>query len=382
MLNISMTNDVAGRVRLLVHRSIRQRAFQANTNITNQIRSRATYCPWARLPVKSHANTSTRCSLLKTYLRDWIHQFNAGGNITNLKERIYDKLILVTSILQKQSNVYITLRVRQFAQLINLYHRLYSPSEFRQMFIATLLRRLNLATVLQNGRQSSLMRYFAKRRHLLLSLATCSVFSWNADGIRDKEFEDLVNEFALFEKMKQKHTPGSLDIENNQIENYKATTIDQHSFMVVNCLEDDQSSKPQSYSDWEVIINRPNFSVLRKAVQNTSLYEYKGIFRAVTLNHANFCFFVLVFGSFFDISAYSFYLVQMDLDFRKEWDNLVLKLSVIEKESNASLESAVNVEDTGNELIHWVMKFPVSTLESVFKPINNLRFSLVSDEES
>lgn len=72
----------------------------------------------------------------------------------------------------------------------------------------------------------------------------------------------------------------------------------------------------------------------------------------------------------------------MDLDFRKEWDNLVLKLSVIEKESNASLESAVNVEDTGNELIHWVMKFPVSTLESVFKPINNLRFSLVSDEES
>lgn len=96
-------------------------------------------------------------------------------------------------------------------------------------------------------------------------------------------------------------------------------------------------------------------------------------------------FFPSVFGSFFDISAYAFYAVQRDLEFRKQWDKLVLKLDIVEVEPSSSSSTTAEslgfqeyshnhqcpktaisnqtpgvVDDTGNELVHWVMKYPVT----------------------
>lgn len=102
----------------------------------------------------------------------------------------------------------------------------------------------------------------------------------------------------------------------------------------------------------------------------------------------------LVFGSFFDISAYAFYAVQRDLEFRKQWDKLVVKLDIVEVEPTSGRETPLEIEDsaleiqdfhqhhphqnkcpskkddsnqtsadvddTGNELVHWIMKYPVS----------------------
>lgn len=109
-----------------------------------------------------------------------------------------------------------------------------------------------------------------------------------------------------------------------------------------------------------------------------------------------YCFYLLtisfslfsVFGSFFDISAYAFYAVQRDLEFRKQWDKLVLKLDIVEVEPSSSAESldfqeyshnhqcpktAISnqtqsgvVDDTGNELVHWVMKYPVTPFSLKF----------------
>lgn len=65
-----------------------------------------------------------------------------------------------------------------------------------------------------------------------------------------------------------------------------------------------------------------------------------------------------MFGSFDDISAYSFYCVQKDLNYRKEWDKLVIKLDIINVEKKKR-HFRRNVYDSGNELIHWIMKYPV-----------------------
>lgn len=70
-----------------------------------------------------------------------------------------------------------------------------------------------------------------------------------------------------------------------------------------------------------------------------------------------------MFGSFVDISAYSFYTVQRDLDFRKEWDKLVLKLDIVEVEPEYVISNAnKNIDDSGNELVHWIMKYPVCVI--------------------
>lgn len=56
--------------------------------------------------------------------------------------------------------------------------------------------------------------------------------------------------------------------------------------------------------------------------------------------------------------------MQRDLEFRKEWDRLVLKLDVIDSEPRIEFEPS-GYEDSGNELVHWIMKYPVSIFQLV-----------------
>lgn len=44
---------------------------------------------------------------------------------------------------------------------------------------------------------------------------------------------------------------------------------------------------------------------------------------------------------------------QLDTEYRKKWDSLVIKLDVIERDAA-----------TGSEVIHWVTHFPVSSASS------------------
>lgn len=41
---------------------------------------------------------------------------------------------------------------------------------------------------------------------------------------------------------------------------------------------------------------------------------------------------------------------QLDTEYRKKWDSLVIKLEVVDRDSN-----------TGSEVVHWATHFPVST---------------------
>lgn len=42
----------------------------------------------------------------------------------------------------------------------------------------------------------------------------------------------------------------------------------------------------------------------------------------------------------------------MDTEYRKKWDKLVIKLDVVDKEGDDN-------EEYGNEVLHWVMHYPV-----------------------
>ena len=48
---------------------------------------------------------------------------------------------------------------------------------------------------------------------------------------------------------------------------------------------------------------------------------------------------------------------KVDLEFRKQWDKLVITLDIVDKD-----------ESSGTEVVHWVMHYPVSSVQ----------FSLVS----
>lgn len=72
--------------------------------------------------------------------------------------------------------------------------------------------------------------------------------------------------------------------------------------------------------------------------------------------------FLSVFGSYDDIPARAFFSVQMDTEYRKTWDKLVIKLEVVDKEDRKAVKDVTGNEqfDSRNEVVHWVMHYPVS----------------------
>jgi hypothetical protein len=128
--------------------------------------------------------------------------------------------------------------------------------------------------------------------HLLWGLA---VFAWDRDKITDEEISQVANEIAHI----RRDSDG------------RFTSDDDH------------------LNSWERLINKGHLTVWRKPVPNSYLYEYK------------------VFGTYNDIPARAFFIAQVDLEFRKQWDKLVIMLDVVDKD-----------EESGTEVVHWVMHYP------------------------
>ncbi|XP_021230500.1 stAR-related lipid transfer protein 7, mitochondrial isoform X2 [Numida meleagris] len=80
---------------------------------------------------------------------------------------------------------------------------------------------------------------------------------------------------------------------------------------------------------WELVMDKKHFKLWRRPIEGTHLYQYR------------------VFGTYTDVTPRQFFNVQLDTEYRKKWDSLVIKLDVIERDAA-----------TGSEVIHWVTHFP------------------------
>ena len=58
---------------------------------------------------------------------------------------------------------------------------------------------------------------------------------------------------------------------------------------------------------------------------------------------------LVVFGTFTDCTAKSFFKVQTDLDYRKVWDKHVIETGVVDQDN-----------ETGTEIVYWATHYPVS----------------------
>lgn len=82
-------------------------------------------------------------------------------------------------------------------------------------------------------------------------------------------------------------------------------------------------------SGWEVVIEKKDFKVWKRPIVGSHLYEYR------------------VLGSYIDVTPRQFFNVQLDTEYRKKWDALVIKLEVVDRDAN-----------TGSEVVHWATHFP------------------------
>lgn len=182
---------------------------------------------------------------------------------------------------------------------------------------------------------------------LLLSLA--SVYLWDEEGIGRQDFNHTIREFW---RMYRGHHLNNY-VSHESIKRLSQGTGDNDGSSdgeSAGPVDEEPMDEDTGDEEWEAVIVKDHFQVYRKLVPGSSyLYQYK------------------IFGTYDDIPAKAFFLVQLDTKFRKVWDKLVVRLDVVDAESKVmrkdpDYESLIDRDhenfDSKNQVIHWVMHYP------------------------
>ncbi|XP_054717988.1 stAR-related lipid transfer protein 7, mitochondrial-like [Uloborus diversus] len=223
----------------------------------------------------------------------------------DIKAECNERLILLGELFTTQCNFIASQRVRRMSQIWNLYSHLYTENSFREIV-------------------SQFAKNFRSQKRPFSLLLGAAFFSWEKEKITDEEIQNFsMMDLCLLDEMHTSQGGSTLCI--YELDRYRSS--------------DDHPTKPISGQNlvnklvnegWEAVIQKECVQVWRKAFPNSYLYEYK------------------IMGTFYDVPARTFFSVQTDIEYRKEWDKLVIKLDVIDKEKT----------EGGCEVMHWVMHYP------------------------
>ncbi|XP_067429750.1 stAR-related lipid transfer protein 7, mitochondrial [Thunnus thynnus] len=131
-----------------------------------------------------------------------------------------------------------------------------------------------------------------------LLAALAGVFMWENEKIQDEEIRRCGLELQALDAVKSQNT--SVGTVAGQLE-----------------------------PGWEVVMEKKDFRVWKRPIPDSHLYEYR------------------VLGSYSDVTPRQFFNVQLDTEYRKKWDSLVIKLEVVDRDAT-----------TGSEVVHWATHFP------------------------
>ncbi|XP_057367632.1 uncharacterized protein LOC130688653 [Daphnia carinata] len=165
-------------------------------------------------------------------------------------------------------------------------------------------------------------RSVTKSRDILLSATCLSVYNWEENSHRSEQIQDLASDISFINQL----TLETLTCKSCQ----KRLKIDQKVPDVVYCSCSDSKPSSAELNGWKPFIERPNTLVWRKEHEiYKGLYAYK------------------MYGRFETINAMDFLRVQLDTNFRKQWDASAIQLEIIEENVN-----------TNTDLVYWEMRWP------------------------
>lgn len=192
----------------------------------------------------------------------------------------------MVSILASQCSYVTGQRLRRAQQIGQLYNNLYSERSRKSLF-------------------TNLWRKFQSRHSGSgkLVMAFAAVFMWDEEKIHDEELQRCVNDFRDVDSLMEEKPPGRAP---------------------VSCEEHHRHGNA-----WELVMAQCSFRLWRRPIPGSHLYQYR------------------VYGTYTDVTPRQFFNVQLDTEYRKKWDELVIKLEVVERD-----------EASGSEVVHWVTHFP------------------------
>lgn len=198
------------------------------------------------------------------------------------------------SLLANQCSYVTGQRVQRAQQIAQLYSNIYSERTRKSLF-SSLWRKFQ-------GRNSNACKLMA---------ALTGVFLWEQERIKEEELRRSAQEMQRIEEITSLFQDSRGESHAQEPKTHR-----------------DVPSSPEDPS-WELVMDKKHFKLWRRPVGETQLYQYR------------------VFGTYTDVTPRQFFNVQLDTEYRKKWDSLVIKLEVIERD-----------KDSGSEVVHWVTQFP------------------------
>lgn len=229
------------------------------------------------------------------------------GQQSQVVERLKEITCFLLRIIARQFEVHTSQKFRHGLQLYSVYSRLWGEEAARTMFA--------------NFRRILVFR----GRHLLLSAVCFSNFDWEKEKISEEKLHRAANDLD---------SVGDLCRATVECESCgKRQVIDQQMSGVDYCICSGSlgyTDESRMYDSWEPFIEREHHIVWRQRHHvHRHLYAYK------------------VYGTYDDVSLNAFMEVQLNSDFRTEWDDTALQLRVLDSD-----------QDSNSELVYWLVKFP------------------------
>ncbi|XP_015110043.1 stAR-related lipid transfer protein 7, mitochondrial [Diachasma alloeum] len=220
-----------------------------------------------------------------------------------------DHSIEVTNACTRQLEFIVAQRVRRSLQLFELWTKIWDDVALKE-FLRAWRRR---------ARRSG--------RELLFSSVGVTMFNWERDRIDNEELYSYANEIETIHKLKET-TVVCEDCRQRLV-------IDKAQPGVEYCECKGKAARG-SGDHWEPFIERRDMLIWRREEPGTGgLYAYK------------------VLGTFSDVSADEFLRVQVDVQYRKEWDTTAKRLEIIDTDPQGVAD-----QNQRSDVIYWEMIWP------------------------
>lgn len=217
--------------------------------------------------------------------------------------RLKDQSTNIIRAWTRQCEHIIAQRVRRSHQMFCLYTRLWEERALRE-----LLRRMKQ----QMTRRS---------RDLLLSAMGITAFSWESHRISDEEMFGHLQEFDYVNLLQQKTIVCRVCGQRRRVDVKLPGT------KYCNCPKN--ATDVYTLDEWVPFLERKDLLVWRRQHKNGVSYEYK------------------LYGSYDDVTAEDFLQVQIDTQYRQQWDTTAINLHVVDTD-----------EESNSDVIYWEMLWP------------------------
>lgn len=236
------------------------------------------------------------------------------NHLESIPRTLREQSSTVLQVWARQCECVLAQRLRRSQQMFCLYSKLWEERALRDF-----INRMR-----QNVTKRS--------KNLVFGAVGIAAYDWESNRIKNHEIEAHLSEFKYVYRLKER-TYACKMCPSHKNDDYNGSLAFCH------CTKIDDAK----YDDWEPFFEHKSDFLVWRRPHESSYYEYK------------------VYGSYSDVKAIDFLNVQIDVDYRKNWDDTVVGLEIIDTDPEV---------DNNGDVIYWEMMWPVSRKNYCFSFCN------------